>query len=398
MTPKKYTLLWVGTGSLEKSLDAATWLDTSRELCKSGWQVMLIVVGTAGQKLFHGVQILNFPRPEIYLLRQLIFHAQILTFILQRLDTFDVILFHSMSAPWMVPLRIVRWLRNRQFPVLVMDTRTVEMSHEGKEGWKDRLRRCFHLFVEKRTNSWVDGRLAITQRMANVVGIPQEKLWGVWPSGVDQDLFSPSRAVRKWPLAGEEIRLVYIGVLNYERNLMIFSRAVEKANAEGMRFTLALVGEGTERADLEIFANQTNGRICVSLPVPHSQVPDVLAQAHIGVLPFPDEEKFQVSSPIKLFEYMAAGLPILATRIACHTDVVGNGDFAFWAEQSDEARLLSALRLIWDNSNRLSEMGCHSAIAAQGWTWRESAKKLRAALETGLEKYASGILLWLLLK
>ena len=40
---------------------------------------------------------------------------------------------------------------------------------------------------------------------------------------------------------------------------------------------------------------------------PHDQIPEVLARAHVGVLPFPDEEKFRVSSPIKLFEYMAAG-------------------------------------------------------------------------------------------
>ncbi len=383
-------LVWVGTGSLDKNLDSATWLDTSKELSRSGWQVTLIVAGATSQKFFHGVQIISIPRPEIYLLRQLIFHVQVLVYILQRLDTFDVIMFHSMSAPWLLPLRIVRRMKKRQLPALVMDTRTLEMMHEDKQSWKDRIRRSYHIFIEKRSNHWADGRLAITQRMAEAVGIPQEKLWGVWPSGVDQDLFSSSQMTRKWPLAGEVIHLVYIGVLNYERNLMILSRAVEKANAEGMRFTLALVGEGTERADLEIFANQTNGRICVSLPVPHLQVPDVLAQAHIGVLPFPDEEKFRVSSPIKLFEYMAAGLPILATRITCHTDVVGNGDFTFWAEHSDEKSFVSALRLIWDNSDHLSKMGCQSAIAAQEWTWRESAKKLRAALETGLEKSERG--------
>jgi glycosyltransferase involved in cell wall biosynthesis len=390
MIPKKYSLLWVGTGSFDKILDSATWLDTSKELCQSGWQVTLIEVGTAAQKSFHGVQILRFPRPEIYLLRQFIFHAQVLAFILQRLDTFDVILFHSMSAPWLLPLRIVRRLKNRQRPALVMDTRTLEMAHEGKQSWRDRRRRSYHFFIEKRANFWLEGRLAITQRMAEALGIPQEKLWGVWPSGVDQDLFSPFQAVREWPQPGEAIRLVYIGVLNYERNLMLLSRAVEKANAEGMRFSLSLVGEGTERADLEIFANQTSGRICIFAPVQHSLVPEVLARAHIGVLPFPDKEKFRVSSPIKLFEYMAAGLPILATRIVCHTDVIGDQDFAFWAEQSDETSLLSALRLIWNNSDRLREMGCRSAKAAQAWTWRESAKKLKEALEFGLEKSAGG--------
>lgn len=390
MIPEKHNLLWVSTGSLEKSLDSATWLDTSKELSHYGWHVTLIVVGSASPRTFHGAEILSIPRPEIYLLRQLIFHARVFSFILQRVDTFDAILFHSMSAPWLLPLRIVRLLRNRQLPALVMDTRTLEMSHEGKEGWKDRLRRQFHLFVEKLTNDWADGRLAITQRMADAVGIPQEKLWGIWPSGVDQELFYPALATRKWPLKGESIHLVYIGVLNYERNLMKLCQAVEKANSEGLSLRLSLVGKGTELADLESFASQTNGRIQVLPPVQHSQVPDILAQAHIGVLPFPDEEKFRVSSPIKLFEYMATGLPVLATRIVCHTDVIGDNNFAFWAEQSDEASLLAALHLIVDNLDRLSEMGYQSALASRDWTWRESARKLKTALENGLEKLTNG--------
>jgi glycosyltransferase involved in cell wall biosynthesis len=391
MTTKKLSLLWVaGGGTLDKSLDSATWLNTSKELSQLGWQVTLVAIGRAKEESFHGVQIIRIPRPEIYLLRQIIFHIQVLALILKRLDTLDVIMFHSMSAPWLLPLRLVRHFRNRQRPMLVMDTRTLEMAPEVRQSWKDRIRRSYYVFMEKWTNSWLDGRLAITQRMAEAVSIPQEQLWGVWPSGVDQDLFSPSGAMRKWPLVGEEIRLVYIGVLNYERNLMIFSRAVEKANAEGMRFTFSIIGEGTEHADLEIFANQTNGRIHVFPAVQHSQVPELLTQAHVGVLPFPDEEKFRVSSPIKLFEYMAAGLPILATRITCHTDVVAEGDFAFWAEQSDEASFLSALRSLWSNSDRLIEMGHHSAFAAQEWTWRESAQKLKKALETGLENFTIG--------
>lgn len=390
MNTQKVNILWVNTGSLERSLDSATWLDTSKELCQLGWDVTLIAVGSAKPQTFYGVNILHIPRPEIYLLRQLIFHARVLAFVLQRMDTFDVILFHSMSAPWLLPLRFVRYVRKRQLPALVMDTRTLEMSQEGKESWKDRLRRQYHIFMEKQTNHWADGRLAITQRMAKAAGIRPEKLWGVWPSGVEPNLFRSALSTRKWPLPGEAIHLVYVGVLNYERNLLVLSQAVENANSEGMQFTLTLVGDGTERADLELFANQTNGRVRVLPPVQHSQVPEILAQAHIGVLPFPDEEKFRVSSPIKLFEYMAAGLPILATRIACHTDVIGDDNFVFWAERSDKESLLSTIRFIWHHASSLSEMGNQSANASQGWTWRASANKLKMALEIGLDKLTNG--------
>lgn len=377
-------LLWVAPGNPEKSLDSATMLDTSRELNRSGWEVTLIVVGDSKSKILKGVQLYGIYRPEIYLLRQLVFHIRALSFIYSRLNSVDVVLFHSMSAPWMLALAILLRLQKRRLPALVMDTRTVDMAPASRGRWKDTIRRNYHSLIEKSVNFWVDGRLAITPRMAEYVGIPCEKLWGVWPSGVDAELFHPARSSRTWPDGDKTVQLIYVGILNYERNLMNLSSAVVKANTEGMSMVLSLVGDGNQKEELEKYASETNGCVRVLPRVDHAQVPGVLSRAHIGVLPFPDEEKFQVSSPIKLFEYMASGLPILATRIACHTDVIGNGDYAIWMEGSDEDNLLAALRKVWKKSGELSEMGRRAALASSAWTWSESARKLRTALENGL--------------
>jgi len=297
--------------------------------------------------------------------------------------TLDLILFHESSAPWILPLQFVHCLAGKRRPALVMDTRSLPMPDSNKKTWKDKLRKGAYLIEKRLGNRCADGRLAITERMAEAVGTPAQKLWGVWPSGVNLEQFASAQTIRRWPLPGEPIHLIYIGALHYERNLLTLSQAVEQANSEGTAFRLTLVGAGTARAELEKFAAQSAGRIRVISPVPHDQVPEVLARAHVGVLPFPDEEKFRVSSPIKLFEYMAAGLPILATRIVCHTDVVGSGEYAFWAKDSAEPSLVDALRLIWQSENSLSDMGKHAAIAAKDWTWTASAMKLKQALESG---------------
>lgn len=379
-------LLWVVTGNPEISLDSATWLDTGRELNRSGWDVTLIAVGNDDlPKMMRDVRVLSFSRPEIYLLRQFIFHSRVLSYVFRQLDSTDVIIFHSLSAPWMLLLALLLHFQKRRLPALVMDTRTVDMAPKSRGRWKDNIRRNYHAFVEKSINRWVDGRLAITHRMAEYVKIPPEKLWGVWPSGVNAEMFKPAQAARSWPQHGEPIQLVYIGVLNYERNLMNLSSAVVRANAEGMPIVLSLVGDGNQKDELEIFAGKNNSCVHVLPRVDHTQIPAVLSKAHIGVLPFPDEEKFQVSSPIKLFEYMASGLPILATRITCHTDVIGDGNYVIWIEGSNEEELLAALRQVWKKSGELCEMGGRAALASKYWTWSESAKKLKLALETGLQ-------------
>lgn len=81
---------------------------------------------------------------------------------------------------------------------------------------------------------------------------------------------------------------------------------------------------------------------------------------------------------------MAAGLPILASRIVCHTDVIGDHDIAFWAEQSDLDGFMLALRQLWSRRNCLCEMSIQAALLANDWTWHESAKKLDVALKKAL--------------
>jgi glycosyltransferase involved in cell wall biosynthesis len=121
--------------------------------------------------------------------------------------------------------------------------------------------------------------------------------------------------------------------------------------------------------------------------VPHEQIPQWLAKAHLGALPFPDEEKFRVSSPIKLFEYMAAGLPVMATRILCHTDVMGDQPFAFYANSADANSLLASLEDIWRARATLPHLSQQAVQAAGQWSWAQAASQLKQALEKGLKKH-----------
>ncbi len=107
-----------------------------------------------------------------------------------------------------------------------------------------------------------------------------------------------------------------------------------------MSFVLSLYGDGPLRPQLEALAVDSGGAVRIQRPVPHEQVPSVLAQAQVGVtsLPEPDDAKYEASSPIKLFEYMAAGMPVLATDSKCHTDVVGDGRFAFLGPRHQRRR------------------------------------------------------------
>lgn len=379
----KIKIVWIYSGSLAAALDAATWLQTVKELRRFGWGVTLVAVGPKGYRQISGVEVLCISRPEIYLFRQVVYHLKALHFIARQWATTDIILFHETSAVWIVPLRLIRILTGKRQPALVMDTRSLPMPLTNKRNWKDRARKVAYLAGNHLGNKWSDGRLAITKRMADAAGIPAEKLWGTWASGADIEHFRGACRNRQWPSFDEPVRLIYHGSMHYERNLMLLCQAVAEVNVRGMIFHLSLFGEGTERADLERFASQTQGAIQVHMPVSCATVPNVLAQAHVGVLPFPDETQFRVSSPIKLFEYMAAGLPVLVTRISCHTDVIGLGEYAFWAKDAGKQSFVDALCLLWQSRCLLGKMGAKAAVAATDWTWQSSAENLRKALAKG---------------
>ena len=379
-------LIWVVNYTLHERLDSATWLFPVRDLRNAGWQVLLIAAGPKDINKVRGVDVQLIPRVEIYFLRQVIFHLRALAAVAKMVHSTDVIIYAKESAPWFFLLQfITRTIFRMHRPLFAMDTRTLTMEPEDRLTWKDRLRGAYDLLMSNLANRWADGRLAITERIAVALNIPKEKLWGIWPSGVELHQFQTAYTERRWPSAGEPIHLIYIGSMHYERNLMILSKAVVKANEEGAIFKLTLIGDGRERADLEHFAAATSGQVKVISPIPPEEIPGWLARAHVGVLPFPDELKFQVSSPIKLFEYMAAGMPILASRIVCHTDIVGNNHYAFWSDGSDINGLLAALREIWSSSqDKLQEMGLQALKDAPKWSWSESAHKLKTALQKGV--------------
>lgn len=379
------SLLWVYEGSLTHILHRATWLETSAGLAKLGWDVTLVASEVPPYELSEDVRAVCVPRPPVFLLGYLLFQLQLLLQVVRRLGAVDVILFNQDSAPFLLPITLLRKLVGRSTPKIVMDSRSVIMNTDFST--RGRIRNVIYGVIHRLANSLADGQTAITYRMAKVVGVPDQQLLGVWPSGVKPELFSSALSTRRWPRDDDPLRLVYLGALEHERNLIGLCKAVSMVRAAGEAVTLHLIGSGPQQKELEDYARESGDMaVTVSAPVPRSEVPAILASAHVGALPFPDIPEFQVSSPIKLFEYMAAGMPILATRISCHTDVLKDADWVFWAEDDSPAALAAAIQKACAAKTRLQDVTLRVASAAQDWSWEASARRLSDALLSALDE------------
>jgi glycosyltransferase involved in cell wall biosynthesis len=378
-------LIWVTPNDLRTTMDAATFLDTAEEMRKLDWKVSLVSGAPPEIKNVRGIEITPIPSPEIYFLGQHIFHQRALRFIKHQRPPADVVLFQDVSGLWLLGLCPWRHLRRRSRPLIVFDTRSVYMPDKSaRRDLKGIVREAYLKAITLLANRWADGQTAITERLAKSIQIPEEKIWGFWPSGVTPERFSSAAEDRHWPAPDEDIQLIYVGSTHYERNLLTLAKAVVEARKTDLLFHLTIIGGGAQQEELKIFAHAHPHALTVYDPIPHNDIPMELAKAHIGVLPFPDEEKFRVSSPIKLFEYMASGLPVMATRIACHTDVMADADYAFYANGANVPALVDCLKSISQHRESLPALGRHATQDVHNWSWAAAARKLDKALKKGL--------------
>jgi glycosyltransferase involved in cell wall biosynthesis len=378
MTDVGKSLVWVIDGSLSEQLHKTARLNPASALCDLGWDVTMIVAGVPSEEVDSRLKFIVLPWPNIYILGSLIYHVSILWNVLSKKVSCDVLMFQTDYAAFLLPTALWRKLLGWQKMKIVMDTRSMPMDTTTIRGKIRALGFKLSHWIAKHLPI---GQTAITKEMVRTVGIPNKQLLGIWPSGVNVDEFAVSISLRQWPCPDDPIRLVYIGVLHSERNLIAAIDAVLLAKRQGQNVALEVVGDGPQRGELEEYTRSMgDGTIKISSPVPHREIPLVLARGDIGLLPFPDLPKMRVASFIKLFEYMAAGMPMVATRIVAHTDVLEDADFVFWADDATPESIASAIREACSRKLELPKLADQACIAAQNCTWESSAKKLSAAL------------------
>ncbi|SFG27028.1 Glycosyltransferase involved in cell wall bisynthesis [Palleronia marisminoris] len=107
---------------------------------------------------------------------------------------------------------------------------------------------------------------------------------------------------------------------------------------------MLIVGDGPERACLANQAQRLGVDRAVEFvgAVPHAAIPAFLERMHVGVAPYAASANFYFS-PLKLYEYMAAGIAVVASRVGHLPDVVSDGVTGVLVPPGDAPALAAAL-------------------------------------------------------
>jgi glycosyltransferase involved in cell wall biosynthesis len=199
----------------------------------------------------------------------------------------------------------------------------------------------------------------------------------VAPNGVEPMRFANGggEPIRRHLGLGNSDQVIgFVGTFGPWHGAKVLAQAFPLVAAQAPKAHLLLVGDGQERSAVEqILAGHNLSRRAIFMgKVPSPQVPalldacDILASPHV---PLPNGEEF-FGSPTKLFEYMAAAKPIVASRLGQIGDVLLDGETALLVTPGSVEELARGiLRLLGDAQlrQRLGRAAREAAVAHHSW-------------------------------
>jgi glycosyltransferase involved in cell wall biosynthesis len=106
-----------------------------------------------------------------------------------------------------------------------------------------------------------------------------------------------------------------------------------------------------------------------------------LSRATMLALPNPASAiSTRFTSPLKLFEYMAAGRPIVASDLPAFREVLVPGETAVLVTPGDPAALAGGLRRVLSDPELGARLATAARAAVRDYTWDRRAERLEALL------------------
>jgi glycosyltransferase involved in cell wall biosynthesis len=116
--------------------------------------------------------------------------------------------------------------------------------------------------------------------------------------------------------------------------------------------------------------------------VERSRVPALLARADILVLPTVATASAIYTSPLKLFEYFAAGRPVVAADLPPVREIVRDGENGLLFTAGDSESLAASVRRLQADPRLAARMALTSSAEARQYGWDRRAERLDAFLQT----------------
>ncbi|ODH00046.1 glycosyl transferase family 1 [Nostoc sp. KVJ20] len=189
----------------------------------------------------------------------------------------------------------------------------------------------------------------------------------VIPNGVNPHRFSALRPATE----PETFTVGFVGTLKPWHGLPILTEAFSLLHQRVPNAKLLIVGDGPERENLqmELAARGLDAHTQFTGAVNPDEVPQFLAAMDVAVAPYAAQSDFYFS-PLKVYEYMAAGLPVVVSQIGQLADLIDPGVNGILCPPGDAIALAEALEKLWRSPtlrHSLGQAARQTVIAHHTW-------------------------------
>ena len=264
-------------------------------------------------------------------------------------------------------------------------------KHWGRPSLGELLERCERLNLAAAARIFV---VAEVERNNLVkAGVRSEKIV-VNPNGVDVEEFRPgvggAAMRRELGVADDETLSGFVGTFGPWHGVLTLAEAIRLLPQES-RLRFLFVGAGMLRDEVERIVHEAgrSDRVIFAGHVEHERVPalldacDILLSPHV---PLEDGSEF-FGSPTKLFEYMAMGKGIIASRLGQIGEVLADEETALLVEPGNAQELSEAILRLGRSRELRESLGAAARRAAvERHTWKHNAGRVidsyRSLVET----------------
>ena len=191
--------------------------------------------------------------------------------------------------------------------------------------------------------------------------VMQEKI-SIVPNGVDLSMFNITKKKNSK-------KVVFAGAMYYHRGLDVLLKTIPLVIEKIPDAKFVLLGSGTEMDKLKeiVSKNKLDNSVEFKGWIEREKIPENIADASIGIGPLRLTEVTSRALPIKVLEYMAVSLPVIAQKGTLPNDVLENEKNGFFIENHIE--LAEKIILLLSEPKKVENMGAHSLKLVQKFSW-----------------------------
>ena len=211
----------------------------------------------------------------------------------------------------------------------------------------------------------------------------------VIPCGVGREFFQCDVRPDDGPTDGDFV-IGFLGSLKPWHGVETLVAAFGRLLALHPGYRLLVVGDGPLRGLLDRFAHACPlpDRVTITGAVAHEEVPRYLAQMDVGVAPYPVLPMFYFS-PLKIFEYAAARVPIVASAAGQIAEILVHRKSALLHPPGSVEEMVHHIEKLRGNPELRTRLARRARRMAKAFSWDRLAARVLAVAETACRRYAA---------